>query len=149
MYQMSEVIWKSIPQHQLIQLLLWTFDMNYLHSVTIDEIIPLYFLLLRQRSLAGGNWGKENSKSLYINMCSYYSKGTADYVGVWDFEDFFIPRGANQNVLDVLKAAEYSNIDLASSSNLSNNQSHPFCYLLLASEDTYIDAQPKGQVPNL
>ena len=130
--------------------------MNYLHSVTIDEIIPLYFLLLRQRSLAGGNWGKENSKSLYINMCSYYSKGTADYVGVWDFEDFFIPRGANQNVLDVLKAAEYSNINSSQFSlggladtDLSNNQSHPFCYLLLASEDTYIDAQPKGQVPNL
>lgn len=87
-------------------------------------------------------------------MCSYYSKGAADYVGVWDFEDFFIPRGANQNVLDVLKAVERSNTDLSISSQggltdtkFIDNQSHPFCYLLLATEDTYIDAQPKGQVP--
>ena len=113
----------------------------------------MYFLLSLYCSLVGGDWGKENSKSLYINMCSYYSKGTADYVGVWDFEDFFIPRGSNQNILDVLKAAEHPNADVSLTSldvvkdkSISNNQSHPFCYLLLASEETYIDSQPKGQV---
>ena len=89
-------------------------------------------------------------------MCSYYSKGTADYVGVWDFDDFFIPRGPNQNVLDLLKNIEYSSTDVSLSSqqgladySSSDNQSHPFCYLLLASEDTYIDAQPRGQVLEL
>ena len=89
-------------------------------------------------------------------MCSYYSKGTADYVGVWDYVDFFIPRGLNQNVLDLLTAAEHPNIDVSLKSldvvqdkSISNNQSHPFCYFLLASEDTYIDSQPKGQVTEL
>jgi hypothetical protein len=89
-------------------------------------------------------------------MCSYYSKGTADYVGVWDFDDFFIPRGPNQNVLDLLKNFEYSStaVSLSSQGGLadsssSDNQSRPFCYLLLASEDTYIDAQPRGQVLEL
>ena len=37
-------------------------------------------------------------------MCSYYAKGCADYVGVWDFDEFFQPRGQNKNILDVLKA---------------------------------------------
>jgi Glycosyltransferase family 92 len=86
-------------------------------------------------------------------MCSYYSKGTADYVGVWDFDDFLIPRGPNENVLDLLKNIECHNTDVSLSSqggladsSSCDNQSHPFCYLLLASEDTYIDAQPRGQV---
>ena len=86
-------------------------------------------------------------------MCSYYSKGTADYVGVWDFDDFFIPRGPYENVLDLLKNIEYPSTDVSQSSqggladsSSSDNQSHPFCYLLLASEDTYIDAQRRGQV---
>ena len=86
-------------------------------------------------------------------MCSYYSKGTADYVGVWDFDHFFIPRGPNENVLDLLKNIEYSSTDVSLSSqggladnSSSDNQSHPFCYLLLASEDTYTDAQRRGQV---
>ena len=86
-------------------------------------------------------------------MCSYYSKGTTDYVGVWDFDDFFIPRGPNENVLDLLKNIEYPSTDVSLSSqggladkSSFDNQSHPFCYLLLASEDTYIDEQPRGQV---
>ena len=106
--------------------------------------------------MAEGKWGKKNSKSMYINMCSYYSKGTADYVGVWDFEDFFIPRGSNQNILDVLKAAEHpiadvslTSLDAHTDTSISKYKSHPFCYLLLATEDTYIDSQPKGQVTKL
>ena len=127
---------------------------NFAYLLKVHKIISLYFLLSSQYcSMAGGDWGKENSKSMYINMCSYYSKGTADYVGVWDFEDFFIPRGSNQNILDVLKAAERSNADVSLTSldvvkdkSISRYKSHPFCYLLLATEDTYIDSQPKGQV---
>ena len=106
--------------------------------------------------MAEGDWGKENSKSMYINMCSYYSKGTADYVGVWDFEDFFIPRGSNQNILDVLKAAEHpiadvslTSLDAVNDTSISKYKSHPFCYLLLATEDTYIDSNAKGQVTKL
>ena len=37
-------------------------------------------------------------------MCTYYSKGVADYVGIWDFNEFFIPRGDHKNLLDVIKA---------------------------------------------
>ena len=129
---------------------------NFTDLIEVHKIISLYFLLLEYCSMAEGDWGKKKSKSLYINMCSYYSKGTADYVGVWDFEDFFIPRGSNQNILDLLKAAEHPNADVSLTSldartdtSISKYKSHPFCYLLLATEDTYINSNAKGQVTNL
>jgi hypothetical protein len=29
-------------------------------------------------------------------------------LGIWDFDEYFIPRGKNKNILDVLKKMEYS-----------------------------------------
>lgn len=40
-----------------------------------------------------------------VNLCTYYSKGLADYVGIWDFDEFFIPKGSNKNLLEVISNA--------------------------------------------
>jgi Glycosyltransferase family 92 len=40
-----------------------------------------------------------------VNFCSYYSKGVADYIGIWDLDEFFIPKGKNKNLLNVIENA--------------------------------------------
>ena len=89
-------------------------------------------------------------------MCTYYSKGTADYVGVWDFDEFFQPRGANKNLLDVIAAMEpedgpvrshyppdanlalYSIEAFKPRRGMADKDHHPFCYLIIQSEITYL-----------
>ena len=81
----------------------------------------------------------------------------ADYVGIWDYDEFFQPRGANKNILDVIRAMEAPTGPVRNtySSNLkaldvhklgwkpqrgmADNDGHPFCYLILDSEVTYVD----------
>ena len=88
-------------------------------------------------------------------MCLYYSKGAADYVGVWDYDEFFQPRGSNTNIIDVVKAMESPSGPIAyfhpndadpvamyeagwkPQRGMADSQPHPFCYLQLHSEVTY------------
>ena len=90
-------------------------------------------------------------------MCSYYSKGAADYVGVWDADEFFQPRGKYNNILDILNDMEaptgpIRNTNLKDANPLTvykkgykpqrgmaDEDGHPFCYLLLNSEVTLVD----------
>ena len=92
-------------------------------------------------------------------MCTYYSKGTADYVGVWDFDEFFQPMGTNKNILDVLDAMEpedgpikyfYSPDAVAATilpkefiprRGMADKDGHPFCYLILKSEVTLFERE--------
>ena len=107
-------------------------------------------------------WARDNIKNFHVNMCTYYSKGTADYVAVWDFDEFFQPRGDNKNILDVLKSVDfpvskenYLKSDKRVSLSLNETKTimeegwtprlgmadghpHPLCYLILNSEVTYI-----------
>ena len=90
-------------------------------------------------------------------MCSYYSKGAADYVGVWDFDEFFQPRGKYKNILNILDDMEdptglvrntypedadpvkvYKS-GYKSRRGMADEDGHHFCYLLLDSEVTLID----------
>jgi hypothetical protein len=41
-----------------------------------------------------------------VNFCVYYLKGLADYVAVWDNDEFFIPKGAVTNIVDLVEASE-------------------------------------------
>ena len=90
-------------------------------------------------------------------MYTYYSKGMADYVGIWDYDEFFQPRGANKDILDVITAMEaptgpvrntYSQESSALNVHklgweprrgMADNDGHPFCYLILDSEVTFLD----------
>ena len=89
-------------------------------------------------------------------MCTYYAKGTSDYVGVWDFDEFFIPRGGYRTIPEVLNAMEsprhplpymyQKNTDSVKiyesgwkgGLGLADGDGHPFCYLLLNSEVTLV-----------
>ena len=44
-----------------------------------------------------------------MNFCTYFSKGVADHVAIWDFDEFFIPKGTNRNMLDVIDNAHALN----------------------------------------
>ena len=89
-------------------------------------------------------------------MCLYYSKGVADYVGVWDYDEFFQPRGSNKNIIDVVKAMESPSGPIAyfhpndadpvamskagwkPQRGMADDSAHPFCYIMLNSEVTYM-----------
>jgi hypothetical protein len=89
-------------------------------------------------------------------MCSYYAKGTADYVGVWDFDEFFQPRGQNKDLLDVINSVEpakdalpfaheprKTSLDVYRAGwkparGMADKDGHPFCYLVLNSEVTMV-----------
>jgi hypothetical protein len=53
-------------------------------------------------STSGILWGRDNVKTFQTNMCSYFAKGMADYVGVWDIDEFFIPTGDKVHTLPEL-----------------------------------------------
>ena len=81
-----------------------------------------------------------------VNLCAYFAKGVADNVAVWDFDEFFIPKGDNKNMLDVIDRAnsngpldpeisngfaelKASNSDWRGGPGWADRNAHPFCYL--------------------
>ena len=76
-----------------------------------------------------------------MNLCTYYAKGVADHVALWGFDDFFIPKGTNKNMLDVIDNA-YSNpmsniggeksdrrVSSARGLGWADKHNHPLCYM--------------------
>jgi hypothetical protein len=55
----------------------------------------------------GLSWTKKTAETFQVNFCAYFSKGLSNYVGIWDFNEFFIPKGENKNILDVLKKESF------------------------------------------
>ena len=117
-------------------------------------------------SSGGLRWARDNVKNFHVNMCSYYSKGAADYVGVWDFDEFFQPMGKNKNLLDVLRAmgdpkgiiqnfhpkdADPDQIQLTwkGGRGVADGDGHPFCYLLLDSAVTQVSVPSKTAAQNV
>ena len=43
-------------------------------------------------SSGGLRMPRDDVMVFHVNTCSYYAKGSADYVGIWDFDEFFLPR---------------------------------------------------------
>ena len=103
-------------------------------------------------------------------MCLYYSKGAADFVGVWDYDEFFQPRGSNKNLIDVIKAMESPSGPIAyfhpngtdpialhragwkPRRGMADGEAHPFCYLILDSVVTLMGQQTSSdrtQVQNI
>ena len=122
----------------------------------INYVSRVNTIQLLYHSFGGIKWDRDNVKIFHVNMCTYYSKGAADYVGVWDFDEFFQPRGANKNLLDVIAAMEpedgpvrytyppdadpiqYFQRPFIPRRGMADRDGHPFCYLILQSEVTYI-----------
>ena len=127
-------------------------------------------------SFGGIIWSKNIAKTIHTNTCLYFSKGSADYIGTWDFIEFFIPRGKNKNLLDVWERLDFEtpqchsktdanlNLDppdfgtpdvhgdgnereMKSSRGMADSASHPFCSLLLHSETTLDTFDPSFDRP--
>ena len=123
-------------------------------SLTGDNLDKVY-------SVKGMEWYRDNIKILHITQQLYLAKGVAEYVGIWDLDEFFIPRAPYNSILDVLKVVT-SPVPLTPWPNNSNfisifqnwhggpgwadKEAHPFCYLLLQSE--VILNRPKDRVSN-
>eukprot|EP01041_Mallomonas_annulata_P010346 gene10346-21585_t len=99
-------------------------------------------------SVKGLTWHRIDAKTFFVNMCLYLSKGTADYVAIWDLDEFFIPRRPYNDMLEVLRAMEAPGPIPAHPSGksvseiyetwrggpgLADGMGHPFCYILLNS----------------
>ena len=81
--------------------------------------------------------------TVQVTFYTFYLKGVADHIGVWDTDEFFIPRGENQNLLDVIDNSytpPSEPLQLALPQSYAKNQSawpagkgwakndgHPFC----------------------
>lgn len=93
-------------------------------------------------------------KVVAVNICMYYAKGMADYVAIWDIDEFFIPLGENRDLLslidkmDPVEEIDYPydvNTDLTTlqkswnpdQKGMASNQGHPFCYMQLYSTSYY------------
>lgn len=108
-------------------------------------------------STAGLTWDRDDSKIFFVNMCLYYAKGVSDYVGIWDFDEFFIPRSPFRTIMDIVNSVEENepgdnvrmtadlkdmSVDKAkeayrSGPGLADGDAHPFCYILLSSESVH------------
>ena len=115
-------------------------------------------------STGGLKWGRDNVKNFFVNTCTYYSKGVADYVGVWDFDEFFQPRGTNRDLLDVINAMEPEDgpvkyfyppdaiaatltaKDYVPRRGMADKDGHPFCYLILKSEVTLFEREEGKEI---
>eukprot|EP00607_Mallomonas_marina_P001756 CAMPEP_0182437780 /NCGR_PEP_ID=MMETSP1167-20130531/85278_1 /TAXON_ID=2988 /ORGANISM="Mallomonas Sp, Strain CCMP3275" /LENGTH=278 /DNA_ID=CAMNT_0024630819 /DNA_START=165 /DNA_END=1001 /DNA_ORIENTATION=- len=75
----------------------------------------------------GMYWQRNVVKLVHINSYLYLAKGTADYVGVWDLDEFFIPRKPYNSMLEVLRVME------APDQGQADGDDHPYCYLSLSS----------------
>ena len=72
----------------------------------------------------------------------------ADFMGIWDSDEFFIPKGENKNLIDVIEKAylppgeeidheivssytEDTNIDWQGGRGWADGSGHPPCFILL------------------
>jgi hypothetical protein len=99
-------------------------------------------------SFTGVYWQRNVIKIAHINSFLYLAKGTADYLGVWDMDEFFIPRKPFTSIIEVIRSLEspvpipahpsnLSAINISSTwkpgRGLADGDGHPFCFILLTS----------------
>ena len=80
-----------------------------------DEIDFVY-------SFSGMSWGRDNVKNFAANMYLYLSKGTAKYMGIWDFDEFFIPKYPYKSILDIISLYTDESSEIGSSQIMDKNE---------------------------
>ena len=116
-------------------------------------------------SFGGIIWSKKAIRTFHANTCLYLSKGSADYVGNWNVNEFFIPRGNNKNLLDVLEKLEFLDPKKLTGNNaippvdpsygeelmlkrgMADSGFHFFCSLILHTETTFDTFDPDNNRP--
>jgi hypothetical protein len=102
---------------------------------------------------------RDNVKIFYVNMCLYLSKGLADYLAIWDTDEYFIPKPPNHSIMDVIRRADSqvpltplpSDVDpwamvqtWKGGKGWADGEGHPLCYFMLSSEVLY---RPEDSAP--
>eukprot|EP01031_Cornospumella_fuschlensis_P026188 gene26188-31622_t len=69
------------------------------------------------------------SKILAVNMCLYYARGLADYLAIWDTDEFFVPNNSKQRLGELLSSVEKSHqgkcyVELSSSTFFNADATH-------------------------
>lgn len=143
--------WDSQAMHDVLQILGSFIDEG---RVSVTTQTDGYNMLYSTRGIV---WDRDDSKIFFVNMCLYFAKGMADYVGIWDFDEFFIPRKPFKNIMDIVHSIEADDkadmerslmdlkklsVDKAkqkykSGPGLAEGDGHPFCYILLSSESVH------------
>lgn len=106
-------------------------------------------------STGGLAWGRDNIKTFQVNMCTYYSKGSARYVGVWDYDEHFYPLNNFTSIqeviydIDTVSPIPYFHAEDTLPSDivykwtggkgLADGDGHPLCYMVLNSAVTLND----------
>eukprot|EP01036_Dinobryon_divergens_P038993 gene38993-51282_t len=144
MFLVNTFGWDSIHMKRFVQMFHSFIDEGTVSVASqagdgIDNVYSLKGLMLY----------RDNVKIFYVNMCLYLSKGTADYVAIWDLDEFFIPRRPYNDILEVLRAMEAPGPIPVHSKNqratdihaswkggrgLADGDGHPMCYILLTSQ---------------
>jgi hypothetical protein len=116
-------------------------------------------------STSGLQWGRDNVKIFYVNMCTYLAMGTANYVGVWDFDEFLLIHekdGRPNNISGLLAGVDRGIEDHTAylkgpgkigqkwspHRSMADGQAHPLCYLSLAAVPTFPRAPFLDRDPN-
>jgi hypothetical protein len=109
-------------------------------------------------TFGGIAWGRDNIKTFQVNFCNYLSKGTARYVGVWDYDEHFYPLGNYTSMkeviydVDTIAPIPYFHPDdivleevlqtWTGGKGLADGDGHPLCYMVLNSAVTLNDEIP-------
>lgn len=116
-------------------------------------------------SLGGMSARHTPMKVIAANICMYFAKGMADYVAIWDIDEFFIPLGENRNIVDLLARIDtVEDLPYPYESNaqgkqvetdwsprqrgMASGQGHPLCYIQLYSDSFYRASSLKYTDPN-
>lgn len=116
------ISWKSEHMQTLLNILKPFIDDGYVtvSSQAGDDIDFVY-------SFSGMSWGRDNIKNFAANMYAYLSKGIAKYIGIWDFDEFFIPKIPYNSILDIIHIYEDESV-------ISGNIYYIFTSCLLANK---------------
>lgn len=108
-------------------------------------------------STLGIKWTRLAIRNLQINNCLYLAKGMAEYLGVWDVNEYFLPQLPHHTIQDVINSVVFpfnfsldpNNILPSNVNNwkggvgLADGDGHPLCYLKLSGYTTLLNAVPQ------
>ena len=119
-------------------------------SQSADDIDFVY-------SFSGMSWGRDNIKNMAANMFLYLSKGTSKYLGIWDYDEFFVPKLPYKSIVEIIKLYEGEPSPIESqikdkgaldrlektwetSPTMADCSPHPWCYITFSSSAVVADS---------
>ncbi|RYH29751.1 hypothetical protein EON65_07410 [archaeon] len=140
--------WKSPHMRRLLRVLKPFMDEGKLSiaSHTADNLDYRF-------TLAGTVIRNTPIKVYSVNLCLYYAKGMADYIAIWDVDEFFVLNNPKyKTVVDLIedvdsievpsnpyigKSLAVINATYKTSKGMADNHAHPLCYIQLYSSTLY------------